>query len=331
MIPATDDHIVRGPYFEELSIGQVFDDAPAVSLTSGLAAVHQSIVGDRLRLPLSEPLAREVVGYAPIAAPALVWDIAIGQSTLATVNVRANLFYRGLLLRRQPALGDTLMTRTVVEELRQNTARPGRPATGLAVLRMTTVDQHSRVVLDFHRCAMIPLGDAARDTGFHDPLRIGAADLEESDLTASVREWRVPGSGAIAPAAGTRFRIEGADVVSSAPELARLTLNIAAVHHDALAAGGRRLVYGGHTIALALAQATRALPRLVTVLGWHSCDHVAPVHEGDRLVSSVEVERADPRPGGGWLLHLRSRVQGQDAAGGEPTTVLDWRFVALAS
>ena len=37
---------VGGPYFDELRHGQVFDDAPSVTLTSGLAATHQAILGD---------------------------------------------------------------------------------------------------------------------------------------------------------------------------------------------------------------------------------------------------------------------------------------------
>ena len=43
---------VGGPYFEDLEPGQVFEDAPALTLTSGHAALHQAIVGDRLALPL---------------------------------------------------------------------------------------------------------------------------------------------------------------------------------------------------------------------------------------------------------------------------------------
>ena len=117
-----------------------------------------------------------------------------------------------------------------------------------------------------------------------------------------------------------------ADVVTSAPELARLTLNIAATHHD-WRVGGQRLVYGGHTIGLALAQTTRLLPNLVTVLGWESCDHTGPVHEGDTLHSELHVEGADPLPNGrGGVLKLRSIVY----AVGEPDRkVLDWRFSAL--
>ena len=40
-----------GPYFDQVHTGQVFAGAPSMTLTPGLAAVHQSILGDRLRLP----------------------------------------------------------------------------------------------------------------------------------------------------------------------------------------------------------------------------------------------------------------------------------------
>jgi acyl dehydratase len=102
-------------------------------------------------------------------------------------------------------------------------------------------------------------------------------------------------------------------------------LNIAAVHHDSRL-GGRRLVYGGHTIGLALAQASRLLPNLATVLGWQSCDHTGPVHEGDTLYSELHVESAEPTDNGG-VLGLRSLVYAVDDP--EPRQVLDWRFTAL--
>jgi acyl dehydratase len=77
----------------------------------------------------------------PLAHPAFVCDVAIGQSTLVTQRVKANLFYRGLTFYRYPIIGDTLFTRTEVAGLRQNTAKPGRAATGMAAPRMTTIDQ----------------------------------------------------------------------------------------------------------------------------------------------------------------------------------------------
>jgi acyl dehydratase len=86
-------------------------------------------------------------------------------------------------------------------------------------------------------------------------------------------------------------------------------------------------VYGGHTIGLALAQASRLLPNMVTVLGWQSCDHTAPVHEGDTLYSELHVEDAVPLPDGrGGVLELRSVVY---AVGAPDQQVLDWRFTAL--
>jgi acyl dehydratase len=321
---------VRGPAFEDLSPGQVFDTAPPVTLTDGLVAAHQAIVGERSWLALSRPLAAEVLG-APVAPPSLVWNVSIGQSTLATQQVLANLYYRGLVLRRQPRIGDTLFTSTQVTGLRQNRPRVGRPATGLAALRITTRDQHGATILDYERCAMIPLRDPGLATGRQDDLTAGQREINEDELLPLTAGWALTRPALPLPAPGSRLRVEGRDTVSSGPELARLTMNIAAVHHDAAAAGGRRLVYGGHTIALALTQATRAIPNLLTVLAWHSCDHMAPVHEGDMLSSVVEVEQVRRLPQGGALLHLRSRVQADDSLTEAESQVLDWRFVAVCS
>src|SRR5258708_36035964 len=149
-----------------------------MTLTSGAAAAHQSIIGDRLRLALDAELALAVTGAtAPLAHPALVCDVAIGQSTPATQRVKANLFYRGLTFHRFPVIGDSLFTRTEVVGLKQNSAKPGRAPTGLVALRMTTVDQIGRLVLDFYRCAMLPLS-VERETGpTDDRSAMRAADL----------------------------------------------------------------------------------------------------------------------------------------------------------
>ncbi len=137
----------EGPYFDELTVGTTFHDAPAVTLTEGGAAAHQAIVGDRLRLALDHRLARAVTGAGALASPSYVWNVAIGQSTLATQHVRANLFYRGLAFGRFPALGDTLSTTTRVVGLKENARREDRPATGLAALHIVTVDSDGETVL----------------------------------------------------------------------------------------------------------------------------------------------------------------------------------------
>lgn len=325
---------VGAPYFEDLEVGQVERGAPAMTLTAGHAAVHQAILGDRLRLPLDATLSAAVLGDgAPLAHPSLVCDIAIGQSTLLTQRVIGNLFYRGLVLLRSPRLGDTLRTTTEVEALRQNRPKPGRAATGLAVLRVRTVDQDEGPVLDFRRCAMLPLRDPDGETGRDDDLDALGADPDPGAFATALADWDLGAFRALVPGPhfgdlelGDAWAVEGGDVVSDAPELARLTLNVAAAHHDENATGrSKRLVYGGHTIGIAAAQLTRALPSLATIVAWHSCDHLGPVFEGDTLHSEVELERAEGLPTGGGLLHLRSRVIA--ARQGERVPVLDWRLV----
>ena len=173
------------PYFDDLTVGQVFDAAPSMTLTSGAAAAHQSILGDRMRLPLDATLSHAVTGVpGALAHPALVCDVAIGQSTLVTQRVKANLFYRGLTFHHFPVIGDTLYTRTEVVGLKQNSAKPGRAPTGLAALRMITIDQVDRLVLDFYRCAMLPLGPDATDTGHDDrPVHRGSGATQDKRRT----------------------------------------------------------------------------------------------------------------------------------------------------
>lgn len=325
---------IDGPFYDDLKIGDRFDTVPAMRLTDGLAAVHHAIVGGRLRLALDAGLSASVTGrQQPFAAPALVWDIAIGQSTLVTQRAIANLFYRGLFFRRAPAIGDTLKTVTTVIGLRPASAKPGRPPRGLVTMRIATSDQDDRPVLDFCRCAMLPARQA-EVSGAR-----GTTDLPRSELTAmqtaaAVESWNleayrkaVQGPHFDDLHAGMAHRLAGGDVVSSAPELARLTMNLATIHHDSTQSG-RRLVYGGHTIGLASAQLTRVFPSLVTILGWHDCDHLGPVHEGDTLHCEVTVERCEALPGGGGLVHLRSLVQATDLAG-KVSDVLDWRLLGL--
>jgi acyl dehydratase len=289
-----------------------------------------------MRLPLDAGLSRAVTGApAALAHPALVSDVAVGPSTLATQRVKANLFYRGLVFHRFPVIGDSLYTRTEVVGLRANSPKPGRAPTGLAALRMITIDQADQLVLDFYRCGMLPAGPDfdPGQAAQHDDLSTVGADVPgpahdpAAQWDGEVFRTKVPGPHFAAGLAGSVLH-STADVVSSAPELARLTLNIAATHHDSRV-GGRRLVYGGHTIGLALAQASRLLPNLVTVLGWESCDHTGPVHEGDTLRSELHIESAEPTEHGG-VLGLRSLVYAAGDAEGEPDRpVLDWRFRAL--
>lgn len=316
----------EGPYFDELRVGDVYENAPGITLTSGRAGAHQSIFGGRLRLSLDSHLSRQVSGVE-LADPAFVWDVAIGQSTLFTRRVIANLFYRGLAFHRIPEIGDTLRTRSEVVGLRQNATRPS----GLAALRITTVDQHGRLVLDFWRCAMLPLSSPDVQTGNADDLSDIGHEPDMSQFAADVSAWNLDHLSPTPARAGDQWQLEAGDVVTSAPELARLSLNIAHVHHDRFLQSAGRLVYGGQTIGLALSQITRTLPDLVTVAGWYSCDHTGPVREGDTLVSTITVERVRIASSSGLrVLDLRSQVFAKRESNGSDQ-VLDWRLAVLAN
>ena len=233
--PATDSAEpvrVGGPYFEDFSVGQVFADAPAMTLTSGHAALHQALVGDRMRLPLDAVLSTSVTGRREtLAHPSLVCDVAIGQSTAATQRVRGNLFYRGLVLLRPVYIGDTLRTTTEIVGLRQNRPRPDGSATGLVALRMRTENQAGERVLDFWRCPMIPLRSADSQTGHTDRFEDIPTELDMERVARSVvPDWRfelireqVPGAHFADVEAGCMYEIEGRDTVTAAPELVRLT------------------------------------------------------------------------------------------------------------
>ncbi|MGI8662094.1 MAG: MaoC family dehydratase [Acidimicrobiales bacterium] len=335
-VGAAERTLVGGPWFEDFEPGQVFADAPGLTLNSGHAAMHQAIVGDRLRLPLDSTLSAAVTGdERQLAHPNLVTDVAIGQSTGPSQRVRGNLFYRGLVLLRPVFIGDTLRTETEVVGLKQNRSGSG---TGLVALRVRTRNQLDEPVLDFWRCPMIPLRDPEAETGHRDVFDAIPADLDLAPIAAAVPgHWllqafreRVPGPNATDIEPGTVWTIIGRDTVTSAPELARLTLNMAMTHTDGGAsAHGQRLVYGGHTIAIAAAQSVRAVPNLVTILAWRSCEHTGPVFEGDVLSSELSFLEIHPidECGGGALADLRSVVTSEH--NGESTAVLDWQLIGL--
>ncbi|MEI7894682.1 MAG: MaoC family dehydratase [Myxococcales bacterium] len=338
---------ISGPYFEDLHLGQRFDDAPSVTLTSGHAALHEAFFADRLRLPLDATLSEAVTGRAAqLANPSLVCNVAIGQTTTPSQRVRGNLFYRGLVLQRPVFLGDTLRTTTTVVGLAQNKPKPGRPSTGMVALEMLVKNQDGDTVLHFWRCPMLPCRDPAYSSSHADTFEAIPATLAMETLTEAVpKGWhldlfrsRVPGEHFAEIEEGTTYVVEGRDTVTSAPELVRLTLNQAMTHTDATtSAYKKRLVYGGHTISMGASQISRALPNLVTILAWRSCDHTGPVFEGDLLRTEVTVtgKEALALTGGlaAGLVELHAKVfaeRGDQAPEvGKDISVLDWRLVGL--
>ena len=334
------DHYIDGPYFEDFQVGQVFA-APAVTVTEGHTAFYQSVTGDRMRLPLDRHLSQAVTGESrALVHPMMVINLVNGQTTFASQQVKGNLFYRGLLLLAPVYVGDTLTTTTKVVGLRQNKVKPGRDATGMVALEMATTNQNGLRVMQYWRCPMIPCRDASADTGRDDSFDWIPERLHDAQLTAAIPQgWKL---AAMAPerylvpapplAVGDRVVIGPQDTVTCAPELVRITGNIAFTHTDASRSYlGKRLVYGGHTISITLAQIGRALPNLLTLIGWQGCEHTAPVLEEDIIRTEFSVNTAMPVAAGGKLYELHALTYAKRALAGkdgyEESAVLDWRLV----
>ena len=330
---------IDGPYFEDFSVGQTFA-APSLTVTAGHAAVYSALFGDRMRLPLDEHLCRRVTGEDRwLAHSYLVVHLAAGQTTYASQHVKGNLFYRGMMLQRPVFLGDSLYTTTRVVGLKQNKNKPGRDATGMVALEMTTLNQRDEVVLHFWRCPMIACRNPAAETGHNDDFGWIKNSFAPEELQAVLpRGWNLaplasdlPGLRAPVLQPGDEVEVGPRDTVTSAPELVRMSLNIAYTHIDATRSYlGQRLVYGGHTISIALAQITRALPNLLSMIAWRYCDHLGPVLEGDIISTRFKVLDVVEASAGGRLydLDIEAFAIRKDASGEYKTEkVLAWGLV----
>jgi len=335
--------LVEGPYFEDLKLDEFLEPAPSATITDGYAAIQHMLIGGRLRLPLDRHLSEMVTGSDnALVDPSLAFGVAVGQTTYGTQHVMGNLFYRGVVLKKPVYIGDTLSTTTKVVALRQNKPKPGRTTSGMAVLEIKVRNQRDEEILHFWRCPMIPCRDNDVVTGHADDLSKISSNLSQESLQQAVPEkWdlglfhkKIKGEHFDDIEEGTHFKVKARDTITTAPELVRMTLNLAMTHTDADASShGKRLVYGGHTISMAAAQMVRAIPNVVTHLGWRHCDHVAPVFENDILRSEIVVEKKTPLKSGGGLLDLTIRVfaeRGENAPEpGKDIQVLDWGLIVL--
>jgi acyl dehydratase len=322
-----------GPYFDDLTVGQILAPAPTITIGAEQCAVYDQICGDRLALPRSRPLTRAVTGVDQVMVnPGLVIHMAIGQSTVATRHVIANLFYRGVRIRKHIAVGATIGTTVEIAGLSEATRRADRAPRGKVLLRMITTDDTGDVVLDFERCALLPFRDPTiADSGHHQVLPGPESALD----LAEWREWVPTGwdLGPLGPPSSWPTGETRGDThrhrVSRALDLVELTQNQALAHRDpAFGQDGRRLVYGGHTIALGQDSLSRLLPNIATVIGWRSCDHLGPVFEDETLECSVTLVEWCP-VASGRLLAFEVDVD-VVRPGVEPQPVLDWQPVVYA-
>ena len=333
---ALDSHITplppKGLFYDDMHVGLRFPSPPGVLIDAGIASLYTAISGDGLALTLDQELCAAVTGNSQLLTnPALVLHLSIGASTVATRNVIGNLFYRDVVLARQVHQGETLRTVTGVVAMADSRPKPGAAPRGKVLLGIQTRTASGEVVVDYERCPLLPCrGDSA--PGHTDEIGAAAGDLDlNSFVDACPTSWDLEPLGEHdAWSVGEQRVDHQRDMVDMATALVRITHNQAAVHRDADASSyDGRLVYGGHTVALGQASLGRVLSGLATVVGWHACNHTAPVFENDilscrhTLVDQVAVDD-------GWLRAVHIEVDAHRPSA-DPVKVLDWTPIVFTT
>ncbi len=316
------------PYYEDLSVGQVLPAQPSVVIDDGMAALYQSMVGERLPMAMDPAVCEAVTGRSGrLASPALVMHLSIGHSTTLTRRVIANLFYRDVRLLRPVLVGQSIATTVTVVALADSRPRAGRPHRGKVLVDIvTTADGEPAVT--YQRAPLLP--QASDEQPGHDDDLGTTPPLDLSsyvELVPAHWDFAPLGSGT-GWQPGTTVADPARDVVDNALALVRLTNNLAMVHRDAEESPyPQRLLYGGHVVGLAQASLSRVLPGMSTVVGWHGCDHTAPAFEGDQVsFQHTLLDTAPAASGRVFAVH----VEGFAHRSGEPEHILDWTVIAAA-
>ncbi|MDE0605930.1 MAG: hypothetical protein OXH78_02100 [Acidimicrobiaceae bacterium] len=349
-----------GPFYDQLSVGQELPRQPSVTIDDGVAALYQSLVGERLATVLDDRVSRAVTstpvrragqGFVQqeyrtsarptprvgrLASPGLVMQLSIGQSTTVSRRAIANLFYRDVRLLRPVMIGDSLETSVTVAGLADGSHQPGRERRGKVLIDVVTYANGEPAVV-YQRCPMLPQLDDDAVPGHADDLGT-TGDLDLGSYAELVPDWDFAALGLPTEwPANETITDPTRDVIAGATTLVRLTHNLAMVHRDAEESPyPQRLVYGGHVVGLAQASLSRVLPGMATVVGWHQCDHTGPAFEGDLLsFRHTLVDVAPARTGRAFAVQVegfarRQDTEGLPTTGSDGTKILDWTVIAAA-
>jgi 2-methylfumaryl-CoA hydratase len=311
-----------GRYFEDFGIGQNLVHAIPRTLHGGDIAAYMALTGERHPLASSTELARSLGFQREVIPDLLVFHIVFGKSVpdishLAT----ANLGYADVRFLRPVYPGDTLVAESEVIGLREVSSGEQ----GVVYVRTRGTNQKGQEVLSFIRWVMVPKRDKTVPLGVNSVPQLPAVvTADRVPVPDTMNLQRFPD---LAWAFGSTARwddydigeridhpdamtIEEADHVQAT----RLYHNTAQVHFDARTAAGsrhgKRIVYGGHVISVALAIARNGLQTMLRVAAWNGGAHVEPTFAGDTLRAFTEVVERAELPGRRDVGALRLRMYG---------------------
>jgi 2-methylfumaryl-CoA hydratase len=320
--------VSTGRFFEDFSIGQHIVHALPRTLHGGDISMYMALTGERPPLSSSTELARSLGFMRELIPDLLVFHVVFGKSVPdISHNATANMGYADVRFLRPVYPGDTLVAESDVIGLREVSSGES----GVVYVRTRGTNQKGQEVLSFVRWVMVPKRDRDQAKGVSNVPQLPAVvAAERLPVPDALNLQRFPDlAWAFGSAArwddyepGERLDHTDAMTIEEADHMqaTRLYHNTAQVHFDAHAAKGgklgRRVVYGGHVISVAMGLAQNGLNTALRVAAWNGGAHVAPTFAGDTLRAFTQViERAEvPSRKDVGALRLRlSAVKNVDA------------------
>jgi 2-methylfumaryl-CoA hydratase len=312
--------VFTGRYFEDFRIGQQLVHAVPRTLHGGDISSYFSLTGDRHPLASSTELARSLGFQREVFPDLLVFHVVFGKSVAdISHNATANLGYADVRFLRPVYPGDTLVAESEVIGLREVSSGEA----GVVYVRTRGTNQKGQEVLSFVRWVMIPKRDKDQAKGVNNvptlpavvtPERLPVPDamnLQRFDDLA----WAMP-PGAVWDEYESGERLDHPDAMTIEEadhvQATRLYHNSAQVHFDQQAMSssrfGKRLVYGGHVISVAMALSQNGLGTALRIAAWNGGAHVGPTFAGDTLRAFSEVVEKAELPGRKDVGALRLRL-----------------------
>ena len=339
-----------GRFFEDFRVGETLAHATPRTVSEADAALYLALTGTRFAVNSADTFA-QAIGYrrAPLD-DFLAVHIIFGKTVPdVSINAVANLGYAQGVFGAPLYPGDTVMARSEVIGLRENSNRQ----TGTVYVRSQGVNQRGETIVDYVRWVMVRKHDLAElppPTVVPKLAEAVAPDTlivpEGLVLTRYDRALAGARHGWGDYAKGERIdHIDGTTIEEAEHAMAtRLYQNTAKVHFnrhsESTGRFGRRLIYGGHVISLARALSFNGLGNAFRIAALNGGRHVAPCFAGDTLYAWSEVlDKAElvGRPDVGALRlrlvaakdHPCADFPDKAGDGYHPAVVLDLDYWAL--
>jgi 2-methylfumaryl-CoA hydratase len=295
--------VFSGRYFEDFSIGQQLVHPVPRTLHGGDISTYFSLTGDRSPLASSTELARSLGFNREVIPDLLVFHIVFGKSVIdVSHKANANLGYADVRFLRPVYPGDTLVAESEVVGLREVSAGDA----GVVYVRTRGTNQKGQEVLSFMRWVLVPKRDKDAAKGINQPPqvpsvvtpdRLPVPDAMNLQRYADLAWAMNPGGRWDEYEVGERLDHPDAMTIEEADHMqaTRLYHNSAQVHFDPQSTKqGKRLVYGGHVISVAMALSQNGLGTALRIAAWNGGSHVGPTFAGDTLRAFTEVvEKAE--------------------------------------